>query len=75
MLEEKNRSTEESIAKVTEKLDDVLISAKLPKESDEINLETMEDLTCDSMDSLVVNKVKNMYARYQLQWKLFVEKN
>ena len=74
MLEEKNKSTEESIAKVTEKLDDVLISAKLPKESDEINLETMEDLTCDSMDSLAVNKVKNMYARYQLQWKLFVEK-
>ena len=73
-LEAENKLTEESIVRVAESLQDVLIDAKLPAASDEIDLDMMEDVTCKAMEKLSVSKVNNMYTRYQLQWKEFVKK-
>ena len=74
-LEKQNEATEQSIEKVSETLfEDVLLDAKLPNECDEIDLDLMEDHTCEAIGKLSVTKVQGMYARYQLQWQQFVEK-
>ena len=63
-----------SVEKVADNLEEVLMVSKLPKESESMDLDLMEEHCCKAMDKLSVKKVNNMYARYQEQWKVFVRK-
>ena len=55
-------------------LDEVLLDVKLPKSSEELNVETMEEEMKKILDKMQNGRVKKMYERYQNLWHDYIKK-